>query len=457
MVFYDSANNDIKVSFEKAVIDVVNRNTGGIFMPSEIQKIPRTVIYRNPPPSFRDVVLEIAKGFCSDEIPEADLMNIVAEFYPYRIPVTPISQSSYLVELFHGPTCNYKDIGSAFLAHLIDYFSKINKKRYTVFAAGSSERTCALGQAFSKVKNTDAVILYPKHSLNQLNKNIIAASEKNVHYICVDGSLTDCEKILNEFFADREFKSRLNIVNGSSLNFALIIPQIAFLIYSALQVFHRCGYDNKIEHPDIGFSIPSGSFSALTSAVIAKKMQIPVSGFVAAENQNHRISDWLNSKETVFVKPVKTNTPALDFANEFNFTRMLEVYSFEELQNLIIPYVLNDEECISAVRNCNYKTGYIIDPYGGMAWQAWNSCCKNIGLTSEFTSWIQQCEKENLIGIILQTSHPGKFIDVMNKAVIRPPSLPDKLESLPDINELDLTEIPPDYSALKEYLFYKVR
>ncbi|AIN92984.1 threonine synthase [Treponema putidum] len=468
MKFYDITNKNIQVSFKEAVLRGFNIETGGFFMPAEFGKISPAMIYKNPPSSFRDIGFEIIKNFCGDEIPDGDLMSIIAQFYPHRLPINPIAPTTYILELFHGPTCNYKDIGAGFLAYLLEYFNKDEDREINLIVPASGERACAIAAAVSQVKGVKAILLCPKDSLTEIQENILSSIQKNVHAICVDGSFKDCENIVDKAIKDEYLLKKLKLVSGGALNIAPLLPQVAFFVYAALTVLYRSDYDNKIENPSIIASIPSGSFSALTAALIAKKMGTPIKGLISAENENHALSDWLTLGDYEKRPAVKTNTPALDIPNIINFKRMLQIYDFEELKKQIIPYWLDGMGTVSAVRSCNERTGYIIDPYGAMAWTAWQDV-HNGALNSlkrkaseydeepgiplkyaEVETWASSINRNSMVGIVLQTSHPAKFPEIMKPAIGRPPSLPDKLESL-QYKPLKAVNLPPDYSAFKEW------
>ncbi len=479
MKFYDIYNQNFEVSFRNAILqkDIFSLST--VFMPKNLKKISASLIYKDPPPSFRDLAFHIIKQFCEDEINDADLMSIIAQFFPHRIPVNPIAPTTYVMELCHGDTLNYKDIGAGFFAQILEYFGNDEDKELNMILAASGERAASMALAFSKLKSVRAFILYPKDSLSEIQTNIVSSAGKNVFCCAVDGTLSDCQALVEKIFADKEVRSKANIVPGGSFNIAPILAQIAIFVYGSLSVSHRCPYDNKIERPSIIASIPSGSFSGLCSALLAKKMGAPIKGFISAENENCVISEWLSSDEiktdakeqySQMCKqfkdvPIHTNTPALDFASPINFMRMLQAYSFEELQSLIIPYWLDNENTIKAVRSCNERTGCVIDPYTAMACMAWHDIYtgaldslkyktdSDFGVSkkySEIKTWYNQIEKENLVALVAQTSHPGKFPEIMRQAIGRPPLLPDTLERLAYTPKRE-KGISKDYSEFKEY------
>ncbi len=456
MKFYDIYNKDKKVSFRDAVLQKDINSLSSVFMPEHLEKISASLIYKDPPPSFRDLAFEITKQFCSEDISDSDLMSIIAQFFPHRIPVNPIAPTTYIMELCHGDTCNYKDISEGFFAHLLEYFNKDEEKAITAISATAGARAAAMANAISELKSIKAIILYPKDSLSEVQSNIISSAGKNVFCCAIDGTLADCNNLVNKAFADKETKRNLNLVPAGSYNIASILPQIAVFVYGTLSVLHRCAYDNKIERPSIITSIPSGGFSALAAAIFAKKMGTPIKAFIAAENENKVISDWLNTDDPKIFdtddyaalcdklkhEPIHTNTPALDFTNPSNFIRMLEAYSFEELKKFIIPHWMNNEETVASIRACNTKTGCVIDPYTAMACMSWYEV--NEGN-------LKGIEQENMVGLIAQTSHPGKFPKIMKEAIGRPPSLPDKLERLSYTQKKE-TIIPNDYDKFKEWL-----
>ena len=468
MKFYDITDKNIQISFKEAVLRGFNSETGGVFMPAELGKISSAMIYKNPPSSFRDISFEIIKNFCADEIPDADLMSIIAQFYPHRLPINPISPTTYVLELFHGPTYNYKDIGSGFLAYLLEYFNRDQDEALNLIVAASGERACSIGAAVSRVSGVNAIILYPKDSLTEIQENLLSSMPKNILTLSVDGSFEDCENLVDKAIRDEDLLKKLKLVSGGALNIAPILPQIAFFVYAALTVLYRSGYDNKIDDPAIIASVPSGSFSGLTAGLIAKKMGTPISGFISAENENHVISDWLTLGNFQIREAVKTSTPALDIPSMINFKRMLQIYSFEDLKKYIIPYWLDSTGTISSVRACNDRTGYIIDPYGGMAWTAWQdiyqgalNALKRKGLQvdeypgiplkyADIDTWASSIHRSKMVGIILQTSHPAKFPEIMKPAIGRPPSLPDKLESL-QYRSGKTVNISASYSEFKDW------
>ncbi len=480
MKFYDIYNKNSEASFKEVVLQKESFSLSSVFMPKDLKKISASLIYRDPPPSFRDLAFDIIKQFCSEDINDNDLMSIIAQFFPHRIPVNPIAPTTYIMELFHGDTCNYKDVGAGFFAQLLEHFNKEENQALSMIIAASGERASALASAFSKVKSVRAFILYPKDSLSEIQSSIISSSGKNVSCFAVDGSLRDCNSLVNKILSDKETRQKLNLIPGGSLNIAPILPQIAFFVYGVLSVVDRCAYDNKIERPAVIISVPSGSFSSLTAALFAKKMGAPIKGFISAENENRVISDWLSSdsKKTFEEKdysilyerfknlPIHTNTPALDFASPINFIRMLKIYPFEELQKLIVPYWLDDEATVSAVRDCHDRTGCIIDPYTAMACTAWHDIYSGAlnelkhkheadsGVSKKYAdieTWFNTLEKRNLVALIAQTSHPGKFPEIMKPAIGRPPSVPDKLERL-SYNLKKETVISTSYDELKELL-----
>ncbi len=480
MRFYDIYNKNSEASFKELVLQKDIFNLSSVFMPKDLKKISPSLIYRDPPPSFRDLAFDIIKQFCSEEIDDNDLMSIIAQFFPHRIPVNPIAPTTYIMELCHGSTCNYKDIGAGFFAQLLEYFNRKEDKPLSMIIPASGESASAMASAFSKVNSVRAFILYPKDSLSEIQANIIASAEKNVFCFAVDGSLSDCNNLVNKILSEEETRRQLNLVPGGSLNIAPILPQIAMFVYAVLSVVDRCAYDNKIERPSVIVSIPSGSFSSLTAALFAKKMGTPIKGFISAENENRVISDWLSSNSAkdyenhnyslLYEKfkdlPTQTNTPALNFASPINFIRMLQIYSFEDLQKLIVPYWLDNEGTVSAVRDCNDRTGCIIDPYTAMACTAWHDIYSGalnelkhkpesdsgvLKKYAEINTWFKTIEKDNLVGLIAQTSHPGKFPEIMKPAIGRPPSLPDRLERLSYISKKE-TVISASYDEFKELL-----
>lgn len=467
MFYTDTRDSSVKTDFRTAVINGMNEKTGGLYIPVSFPKLDPTFISRKPEPSFRDIAFEMAKPYVENEISNADLMSIIADCYPFNAQVVPIDPVTYVLELFHGPTCAFKDFGARFMARVMSYFNKNENEPLHILVATSGDTGSAVGSAFHNVPGLDVTILYPKGKISKLQEKQLSTFTGNVRALCVEGTFDDCQKLVKTAFTDTELRKKFRLSSANSINISRLLPQSFYYMYSSLVVKNRAERDSKIDNPAIIAVVPSGNFGNLTSGLIAREMGAPITGFVAATNSNHTVPDWIATGEYKPRPSVQTFSNAMDVGAPSNYERIAAMYSLEEVRQLFASYWLDDEGTKQAIRDCNTRTGYIIDPHGAVGWKAWDDMRKNAmknlisgicnpiskpGLTPSIPSWAKKVAEHKAVGIVLETAHPAKFGDIVLDAVGREPSIPDRLEkilSLPD-RSIPMTA---DYKSFKEWLF----
>ncbi len=466
MIYTDTRDSSVKVDFKTAVMDGMNALTGGLYMPISFPELSKTFLGKIPEPSFRDIAFESAKPFVEGEIPDSDLQAIVADAYPFNAQVVPIDPISYVLELFHGPTCAFKDFGARFMARVMGYFNRNSDTPLHILVATSGDTGSAVGSAFHNVPGLDVTILYPEGKISALQEKQLSTFTGNVRALRVSGTFDDCQRLVKTAFTDSLLREKFRLSSANSINIARLLPQSFYYTYASLVVKHRCPRDNKIENPAIIVIVPSGNFGNLTSGLIAKKMGAPITGFVAATNTNRTVPDWIATGEYKARPSVPTLSNAMDVGAPSNYERIKAMYTLEEVRKLFASYWLDDEGTIKGIRSCNSRTGYIIDPHGAVAWQAWDDIRKGAmeklaggiqgsidepGLTPNLPEWADKVVEKHAVGIILETAHPAKFGDTVTKAIGREPSIPDRLEkvlSLPD-RSIPMTS---DYESFREWL-----
>lgn len=443
--------------------------TGGLYMPESIPVLPRSVLFRNISPSFRDIAFEAAKPFVAGEIPDDELMAIIADSYPFTAPVAPIDPTTYVLELFHGPTCAFKDFGARFMARVMSWFNSEESQPLHILVATSGDTGSAVGSAFHGVPGIDVTILYPTGKISPLQEKQLSTFDGNVRSLSVEGTFDDCQKLVKTAFTDAALRSRLRLSSANSINISRLLPQAFYYLYGSTLVYERCRYDSKLDCPSLIVVVPSGNFGNLTSGLMARKMGAQIRGFIAATNANRTVPDWLENGVYASRPSVSTLSNAMDVGAPSNFERLSHMYSLEEARKLIAGYWLDDQGTLDAIRSCHSRTGYIIDPHGAVAWKAWDDC--RSGALSSLLSgiplsanepglrctkaiapeWARDCADRNCVGLLLETAHPAKFGDTVQEAIGREPSMPERLEkvlSLPDRS----IPMPADYAVFRDWL-----
>ena len=467
MIYTDTRDPSVKVNFKTAVLNGMNAQTGGLYIPVEFPKLPDSLLTRTPEPSFREVAFEMAKPYVKDEIPDNDLEAIIQDCYPFSSQVVPIDQVTYVLELFHGPTCAFKDFGARFMARVMSYFNRGEKDNLHILVATSGDTGSADGSAFHNVPGIDVTILYPDGKISPLQEKQLSTFTGNVRALKVKGTFDDCQKLVKTAFTDKELRDKFRLSSANSINISRLLPQAFYYTYSSLVVKNRIPHDSKIEDPSIIAVVPSGNFGNLTSGLIAREMGAPIDGFVAATNSNHTIPDWIATGEYKARPSVSTLSNAMDVGAPSNYERIQAMYTLDEVRNLFASYWTDDEGTLNAIKECNDKTGYVIDPHGAVAWKAWNDMrhgemqklvdgngnkdYNKPGLTANIPAWAKKVTESKTAAIILETAHPAKFGATVVNAIGREPSIPDRLEkvlSLPD-NAIPMEK---DYDSFKKWL-----
>lgn len=244
MKYRDTRDASRQVSFRTAVLQGMDPETGGLYIPVEIPALPASFLFRNPAPSFRDIAFEAAKPFVSGEIPDAELMAIIADAYPFTAPIAPIDPTTYVLELFHGPTCAFKDFGARFMARMMSYFNRGKKDALHILVATSGDTGSAVGSAFHGVPGIDVTILYPAGKISLIQEKQLSTFDGNVRALSVSGTFDDCQKLVKTAFTDEALRARLRLSSANSINISRLLPQSFYYIYGSLLVRERANYCN---------------------------------------------------------------------------------------------------------------------------------------------------------------------------------------------------------------------
>ncbi len=466
MQYKDTRDSSVSVDFRTAVLSGMNAKTGGLYVPESIPHFSSDILNRSTTPSFRDIAFEGAKPFVDGEIPEADLEKIIIDAYPFAPQVVPIDPITYVMELFHGPTCAFKDFGARFMARVMSYFNQKENDRLHILVATSGDTGSAVGSAFHNVPGLDVTILYPKGKISPLQEKQLSTFTGNVRALSVDGTFDDCQKLVKTAFTDADLRKKFRLSSANSINISRLLPQSFYYTYTALAVRNRCAMDNKIENPAVIMTVPSGNFGNLTSGLIAKEMGAPIEGFIAATNSNRTIPDWISSGKYEARPSVSTYSNAMDVGAPSNYERIKYMYDLEEVRKMFGSYWLDNDGTLEGIKKCHQNTGYIIDPHGAVAYSAWNDIRNGAmeklikgekndpakpGLTPNVPAWANTVVEKRAVGVILETAHPAKFGEVVQKAIGREPSIPDRLQQIMKLPDMSI-DMSKDYETFKDWL-----
>lgn len=471
MIYTDTRDKSVKADFKTAVMGGMNEKTGGLYIPVEFPKLDTLLLNKDPAPSFRDIAFNMAKPYVEGEIPDEDLAAIIQDAYPFQPKVVPLDSISYVMELFHGPTCAFKDFGARFMARVMSYFNRNESTPLHILVATSGDTGSAVGSAFHNVPGLDVTILYPDGKISPLQEKQLSTFTGNVRALKVKGTFDDCQKLVKTAFTDTELRGKLRLSSANSINIARLLPQSFYYMYSALVVRNRAAMDNKIHDPAVIMVVPSGNFGNITSGMIAKEMGAPIAGFTAATNSNRTIPDWIATGNYNARPSVETLANAMDVGAPSNYERIQAMYTLEQVRSMYASYWQNNDGIMKAIKECNDKTGYIIDPHGAIGWAAWdairNGAMEDLmngkkndystpGLTPNVPSWAQSVVDKKAVGVILETASPAKFGSIVTDAIGKEPPMPDRLEAvmrLPD-NAIPMDN---DYNMFKDWLLANLK
>ena len=439
MTYTDTRDSNAKVDFKTAVMNGMSSATGGLYVPLEFPKIDTAKILSNGKPDFLRAAFEMAKPYVEGEIPDADLEALVKDAYPFEPRLVNIAPGMNVLELFHGPTCAFKDFGARFMARAMSFFNRGEDSRLHILVATSGDTGSAVGSAFHNVEGLDVTILYPEGKISPLQEKQLSTFTGNVRALKVKGTFDDCQRLVKTAFTDKDLRSKFRLSSANSINISRLLPQGFYYMFAALQA--------QSENPgkDIIVTVPSGNFGNLTSGLIAREMGAPISGFVAATNSNRTIPDWIATGDYKARPSVETYANAMDVGAPSNYERIAYMYSLDEVRRLFASYWLDNDGIIKTIKECADATGYTIDPHGAVAYKAWkdiqNGALEKLdgiditkpGVTPNKPDWADKAK--DAVGVILETADPAKFSAIVKEATGKEPAIPERLQkvmALPD-------------------------
>ncbi|MEK7190372.1 MAG: threonine synthase [Patescibacteria group bacterium] len=434
MKFYSIQKNSPLAGLREAVINGLAPD-GGLYMPTKIPRLPNDFFKKAETMSFQDIAFEASKKFFMPDIPEDVLRVIINESFNFDIPLVQLDKQIHVLELFHGPTCAFKDFAARFLARLFGFFSEQFQKEITILVATSGDTGSAVAKAFLDVKGIKVIILYPSGKISSLQEKQLTCMGKNITALEIQGTFDDCQKLVKQVFLDKELKEKMILASANSINIARLLPQSFYYLYLCAQL-------NKKNNPII-VSVPSGNFGNLTAGIIAKRMGAPILKFVAATNCNNVIPEYLKTGNFKPRSSISTISNAMDVGNPSNFSRMLELYDsdVEKMRAEIYGIGFSDQDTRKAISNVFKKYNYIMDPHGAVAYLGLLDFMKNFPKSE---------------GIFFETAHPAKFSSEVEKAIGRSVPMPKRLKTYVR-RKKQAVLLKNNFSKLKDFLLNKLQ
>lgn len=429
MKYFSLNNRNHTTSFENAVLNGLGPDKG-LYFPQEVKKLPKHFLNKISSLGKLEIAKEVIRPYIGEEIPSEALDQIIERTLDFQIPVKEIEEKVAVLELFHGPTLAFKDVGARFMAGTLGYFIKERDiPKVTVLVATSGDTGGAVARGFLGVEGIDVVILYPKGKVSEIQEKQLTTLGQNITALEVDGSFDDCQSMVKTAFLDPEIQRQRKLTSANSINVARWLPQMFYYFLAYPQVKGR---DQKLV-----FSVPSGNFGNICAGLLAKEMGLPIDHFVAANNENDVVTRFLKTKKYEPVSSIQTISNAMDVGDPSNFIRILEIFSnnLDHLQKNLSSFSFNDVQTRTAINEVYVKTGYVLDPHGAVGYLGLKKFLEN---------------HNNYYGVFLETAHPVKFLETVEGVLKTRIPLPSEIRAL---SEKDKKSVQiSSYDHLKSFL-----
>lgn len=408
MRYYSTNNKSIKANFREATI-AGQAPDRGLYFPSEIPKLSKQFIDSIEKLSKEEIAFEVIKPYVADTIPETELKRIVEETVNFDFPLVPITERISSLELFHGPTLAFKDVGARFMSRCLGYFVQHENKKVTVLVATSGDTGSAVANGFFNVEGINVVILYPSGKVSKTQEAQLTTLGSNITAIEVDGRFDDCQQMVKNAFADSQLQQKLFLTSANSINVARWLPQQFYYFFA----YHQ--WTDKNNPPVV--SVPSGNFGNICAGLLAYCSGLPVKHFVAACNANDTITQYLQTGDYNIKPSVATISNAMDVGNPSNFVRILELFeqNLSSLKNILSGYSISDEETKATIEEIFKTEGYLLDPHGAVGFIA-------------LQRYLDEHRDDK--GFFLETAHPVKFYDVIEPVIHQQIKMPAAIQSI---------------------------
>ena len=427
MIFYSTNDNNITADLKTAVLKGLAPDKG-LYMPESIPVLPKSFWDNIPGKTMGEIGFEMLKPYFCPDIPEDTFRKMVNDAFNFPVPVVKITDQISTAELFHGPTLAFKDVGARFLARVMSYFAS-NQGDINVLVATSGDTGSAVANGFLGVKGVKVHVLYPSGLVSRLQELQFTTLGQNVTAYEVSGVFDDCQRMVKECFMDKELNEKRILTSANSINLARFLPQSVYYAYALSQIPQE-------RWKDVVMTVPSGNFGNITAGLVAWRMGMPVKRFIAAINANRVFADYLETGVYKPQKSIATIANAMDVGDPSNFARVIELFgkSVDNIRAEISSYSYTDEQIGATMAQVLKETGYELDPHGAVGYSA-----------------LRDHLNDSELGLFLETAHPAKFIDTVEKYTGKRVEIPARLQKFAEGTK-QTVKIKADYTELKNRL-----
>lgn len=434
MKYYSTNHKAPQASLQEAVVKGLAPDRG-LYMPERIQALPQSFFETIEQRSFQEIAYEVAKAFFGEDIENETLKQIVYETLSFDTPIVEVSKNIYSLELFHGPTLAFKDVGARFMARLLGYFiRKQGQSLVNVLVATSGDTGSAVANGFLGVEGIRVYVLYPKGLVSEIQEKQFTTLGQNITALEVEGTFDDCQALVKSAFMDAELNAKMNLSSANSINVARFLPQ-AFYYFHAYAQWKRLNSENN-QGKDLVFCVPSGNFGNITAGFFAQRMGLPVKRFIAANNSNDVFYKYLQTGEYQARPSVATIANAMDVGDPSNFARVLDLYqhSHQAICGNISGAAYTDAQIADTLKTVYQRDGYLLDPHGACGYRA-----------------LSEQLQEGECGIFLETAHPAKFKQTVENIIHSEVEIPAKLQAFMQ-GEKQSLPMSKDFDSFKAFL-----
>ena len=430
MKYYSTNHQAADASLQEAVVKGLASDKG-LYMPYVIKMLPQSFYDNIENLSFQEIAYQVADAFFGEDVPADTLKQIVYDTLSFDAPAVKVKENIWSLELFHGPTLAFKDVGGRFMARLLGYFIKEEgQKQVNVLVATSGDTGSAVANGFLGVEGIHVYVLYPKGKVSEIQEKQFTTLGQNITALEVDGTFDDCQALVKNAFMDADLNAHMKLTSANSINVARFLPQAFYYFYAYAQLKKAGKADNLV------VCVPSGNFGNITAGLFGKHMGLPVKRFIAANNKNDIFYQYLQTGEYNPRPSVATIANAMDVGDPSNFARVLALYenSHEAICDEISGVTYTDEQIRETVKAAYQETGYLLDPHGACGYRA-----------------LEEGLQEGETGVFLETAHPAKFLETVEGIIGDKVEIPAKLQAFMKGTKQSIP-MAKDFESFKAYL-----